>query len=278
MRFLMFPLFVLALLLSVVTSATAKETAFERIQRTQTIRCGYVTYPPYVSKNLETGKFEGIIVDVMNAAGKELGYDIQWTQEVGYADFAEGMKTGRYDMFCQVLAGTPPRSKVAYFTEPLWHEGFYVYTRAGEKKRFQTKADINDPSTTIIGIDGEIFQLLGRKYFPKAKEMSLPNMTAPSDLFMSVATGKADIVFHGHVTYSRYAKNNPSQLVRALNEPIIVLPCSLALPLGDNELQQMMNLTFEQLYRGNIIQDILAKYHLPEDVVFRRYLPYVVPK
>lgn len=64
---------VAALLLSIVAVWSAvgganggkapKETAFERIMRTGTMRCGYVVWAPYLSVDPKTGQMGGVAYD-----------------------------------------------------------------------------------------------------------------------------------------------------------------------------------------------------------------------
>jgi ABC-type amino acid transport substrate-binding protein len=59
-----------------------KESAFDRILRTQTIRCGYVVYPPSIIKDPNTGRLSGIFYDITEKMGERLNLKIEWTEEV----------------------------------------------------------------------------------------------------------------------------------------------------------------------------------------------------
>jgi hypothetical protein len=64
--------------------AARKETSFERIQRTQTIRVSYAPYAPNVMVDPNTRQMSGIFYDIVNLIGQYLGMKIQWTEEVGW--------------------------------------------------------------------------------------------------------------------------------------------------------------------------------------------------
>ncbi|HOO50986.1 MAG TPA: hypothetical protein PLK94_06835, partial [Alphaproteobacteria bacterium] len=77
--------------LPVVAAENAKETAYERVIRTGTLRCGYLTYPPLLMKDLKTGEMSGVAHDIMTEIGKRLSLDIEWTEEVGTDVMLQGI-------------------------------------------------------------------------------------------------------------------------------------------------------------------------------------------
>lgn len=74
--------------------------AFERVMRTQTIRCGYAAAPPLFIIDPSTRALSGIGHDIIEAVGKALSLKIEWAEEVGWATFPVALASGRIDMFC----------------------------------------------------------------------------------------------------------------------------------------------------------------------------------
>src|ERR1700735_3304508 len=74
-------------------SSVKTATAYERVMRTGTIRCGYVRWYPYFTKELKTGELSGLNYDAMAAIGEELDLKIEWAEEVGWGNLGEGLKT-----------------------------------------------------------------------------------------------------------------------------------------------------------------------------------------
>lgn len=58
------------MLLSV--QAMAEESAYDRVMRTNEIRCGYGIYAPWIQKDLVTGEIKGVMADVAEAVAKQL--------------------------------------------------------------------------------------------------------------------------------------------------------------------------------------------------------------
>lgn len=94
------------------------ESAYERVMRTQTIRCGYVVYPPAVIQDPNTGALSGIIYDVMQEAGNLLGLEIEWAEEVGWANTVETIRTGRTDAICVGFSAKPGGRKISRIHNP----------------------------------------------------------------------------------------------------------------------------------------------------------------
>ncbi len=157
------------------SATSAKETAFERVTRTNTLRCAYASVNPDIMVNQKTGNVEGYMVDVANAIAEKLGLKVEWVEEVGFADFAEGLKNGRYDAFCGMIAMAPHRSRAALFTIPTLYMPMYAYVRKDDD-RFHSLADMNKDGIKSVVIDGEVFQVVTRKYLPNTTEYSLPRL------------------------------------------------------------------------------------------------------
>ena len=63
---------------------SSRETAYDRVMRTRTLRCGYVLYAPAVMKSLNTGAFSGIVYEITELMGKRLGLKVEWAEEVSF--------------------------------------------------------------------------------------------------------------------------------------------------------------------------------------------------
>jgi len=92
-------LFVL-IIFSVSSFASDKELTFDRVMRTNTLRCGYVVLPPQFIQDPKTGHFSGVAYDVVMEVAKRLQLKVEWTEQVNFATVGEGLKAGRYDAFC----------------------------------------------------------------------------------------------------------------------------------------------------------------------------------
>ncbi len=66
MKTLTLVIILLSSALPAVAQEKMKESAYERVMRTGTIRCGYFLFPPLAVKNPNTNMLSGITADIFN--------------------------------------------------------------------------------------------------------------------------------------------------------------------------------------------------------------------
>jgi len=253
--------------------AEETETAYERVMRTGIFRCAYASVGIPIQKNLSSGEITGPLADIARAMTQSLDLKLEWTIEVGYADFAEGLKSGRYDAFCGIISATPSRARVATFTTPLFYTPFYIYTRKDET-RFKKLEDLNQSEIISGTVDGEAFQKVTRTHFPSAQEHSLPNMTDPTQLFVDLDAKKIDFVLHDPLKFRDYEKNNTGKVKRAFTEPLEFYPVGFAINSTEHELKDMLNTAISSLHNTGKMDQILTSHDIDKQTYFRPALPY----
>ena len=256
--------------------AADKETAYAQVLKTDTLRCAYTSVSTHVTKDFKTGEVTGLMVDIATAMAGLLQLKIEWVAEVGHADFAEGLKTGRYDAYCGILAMAPTRARVADFTMPLFYNPYYAYVRADET-RFKYPADLNRPNVKAGVIDGEVFQLMTQRFLPHAQEVGLPNMTSSGQLFVDLAGNKTDAVIHDSVVEKDYDRNNPGKVKRAFDKPFDVYPMAFAVAPEEIALKNMLNTAILVLHMQGKIDALLTKYGIDGMMTYRAAPPYQTP-
>jgi len=260
------------------TQPEAKESAHDRVMRTNTLRCGYAETGTYLYTNFQENELDGFIVDIIEAMAKKMGVSVDWTAEVGYADFAEGLKTGRYDAFCGAMTMTAERSRQATYTIPYIHGVYYIYKRADDNKKYQSLEDINKPDITYAAIDGEVFQRFSQELLPDAKAYTLPNMTNGSQLFVDLSYGKADVLIQDGTTKLDFDKSHPGKIVRALPEPVKYANTGFAVAQNEFELVETMNVALRNMIVSGEIDKILNDHGLTDEIIFRAATPYRKPE
>lgn len=259
--------------------AGKKETAYEHVMRTRTLRCGYVIDPPHVVKDPNTGSMSGVIVDTMNEAGKLLNLKVEWTEEVGWGNSAEEVNSGRIDALCTDYWMEPKQSSRLSYSMPLYYSALAAFVRANDTRFDRDLRALDSDKVTISAADGDEGGYVAQTSFPKAKLLSLPNMTDPAMNLMNVATGKADVAFVDAIVGLRFGKANPGKVKRLEpNKPLLVFPVTVPLPHGDMALKTMIDAAFSQLLQSGFIDRALTHYDVPENIVFRAAQTYQPPK
>ncbi len=268
-------LFILLAATSFKSHAEEKESAYERVMRTQTIRCGYVVWSPMFMKDPNTGKLSGIFYEYTEAVAKALDMKVEWVEETTPAAYVEALQARRFDMLCSADWPNASRGKYLDYVDPIFYMAVVPFARTGDTRFDHNPAAINDPSVTISVIDGEMSSIIAHNDFPQAKLLESPQMADASQLLINVENKKADLTITALTTGLEFNKNNPGKTRQIpMKQPLRLFPNTLSLPLGEDKLRQMMNtVTRELLYNGTIDR-IIDKYEEYRGSLYRVNLPY----
>ena len=239
----------------------AKETAYERVVRTQTLRCGYIPFVPNLVKDPNTGSLSGIDYEITEALGKKLGIKIVWAEETGWATMVPGLKASKFDALCEAAWVSPAVAKEAYYARPYYYQPLLLVVRLDDH-RFDASLDaLNAPDISIASMDGDNQRFIAEEDFPKAKVYPLPDMAGDAMVLESVASGKADATFMDAADFGYYNEHNPNKIRQTqLANPVRIYPVGFVLPMGDDRLRGMINAAFDELIYSGQVEKILKRY------------------
>jgi ABC-type amino acid transport substrate-binding protein len=239
----------------------AKESAYERVLRTNTLRCGYVNWQPYYVKDPNTGTPSGMNYEIMTEVGKILDLKIDWAEEVGWGTIGEGFKTGRYDAVCTSMWPDAGKYKNMSLSTPIFYSNIVAYVRADDD-RFDGHSDrINQKDVRIAVIDGAFTYNIAKSNFPEAQIVALPQMSQESEYLMMVPGNKADIILIDVDETKKFLEANPGKMrmVRDI-KPIKRFPHVIAMPANEMQLTQMVNQALQLLIDNGYMAAIKEKY------------------
>ncbi len=255
---------VLALLLIVFSfpvAAKDKESVYDRVMKTGTIRCGYGVFPPIIMKEPNTGEIKGIFADIMNEIGKVSDLKIEWVQEVDWGQIPQALSSGKIDAMCAGMWGTPKRGKVMAFSKPLFFSYAKAYARYDDNRFDNNMKAINDPQVKLSVNDGDISMEIAERFFPKADRVSKIQLAGEDFLLMNVATQKADIALTTPSIAQNYIKNNPKSIKEiplpnylAINQNVI------GVGIHDDAMVRLLNAAIDDLQYNGVIKGIFEKY------------------
>lgn len=238
-----------------------EETTYERVARTNTLRCAYIVYPPETIKDPNTGKLSGTVVDITNAAAEQLGWKVEWVAEVGFSDMFDGLYTGKFDALCSGLWENAARAKMALFTTPINYGVYYAFVRSDDTRFDSNLEAAQEPSVKIAVIDGEYGDFVAKESFPQTETYRLPQLTDISQLLLSVAEKKADIAFLQKGPARGFILNNPGKLKILENIPVRVMPApAIAVNPKDQILKNTLDAAFKFLLNNGSVEKVLRTY------------------
>ncbi|MGE4350712.1 MAG: substrate-binding periplasmic protein [Bdellovibrionales bacterium] len=227
---------------------TAKESVYDRVMRTGTIRCGYALYDPLLIKDPNSGKLHGVFYDLLTEIGQELDLKINWVAEVGYGEIEEGFLSNKYDVFCNGAVITPKRAKFAYYTMPIYYQATMAWVRADDSRFDASLERLNDPAIRVMVKDGDVSEMIAGKMFPEAKAVSVPQLVDYTQMLVDVQTGKADAAFLEKSYGDTFLKKNPGSIkIARLDDPVNVSAVGMLLPSGENKLKNAFDASLAKL-------------------------------
>lgn len=224
-------LMALAAALTCSNAAQAQDSGSSRldaVQKSGKLRvCSPGDYKPF-SLQRPDGGFEGLDVDLVQSAGKALGAEAEFVKS--------GWPTLMKDFIekCDVAVGgisvTLERQKTAFFTTAYMVNGKAPITKCENVAKFQTVADIDKPTVTVIENPGGSNERFARANFKQAKIVIFnDNVT----IFDEILKGKADVMISESVETLVQQKLRPGLCAVNPDKPLQYGEMAWLLPRGD---------------------------------------------
>ena len=257
------------------TGQGTKGTVYSRVIESGKIRCAYVIYPPGLIKDPNSGKISGVAAETIEEAGKNLGLQVEWAEEVGWGSMIEGLETDRYDLVVSGIWPNASRAKLVDFSTPLYYSGIGIYVRQNENRFDETLKGLNEQGIKISTIDGEMSDIIARNQFPSAQRVSLPQTADVSQLLLNVSQGRADLTFVEPYIANQFLKNNPGTIKNIVDQkPIRVFGNTVMFKRGQMEFKSMLDTTIEELINSGFVDKLVDRYETSPGAFYRRSFPY----
>lgn len=244
-------------------SATHEESVYARILRTGTIRCGYWTWPPFLTIDPNTKKMQGPTYDYMEAVGKTLGLKVEWVMEIGVGELVAALDSDRFDVMCMTVWPEEARMKNTLLSKPVFYSVVYPTVRADDARFDNDPNGLNQNSVKAAVIDADTSLSIAQTNLPHAQLVTLPQMSDSSQLMQSVATGKADVTFLDEGVVYDYNEANKVKLKLITKfGPAKVFPEVFMIKRGELELKALLDSAIDMLESDRMTAKILAPYRI----------------
>lgn len=235
------------------------ESAYDRVLKNRTIRCGYAYWEPGIMRDEKTGRLHGAFFEYVERLGRALDMKIEWAEQVDWGSLSTALKAGRVDAICAGAWANTKRGIDMLVVSPIWYNPVGAFVRADDKRFDNGLSAVDSPDVTVAGIDGEIALEIARNDFPKAKTYATPYMN--DDVLLSVATGKGDITFAPYSLGQAYERENAGKIRRIpMDQPVRVYGSALMLGIHEHALKAMIENATAELANAGIIDRIVAEY------------------
>jgi ABC-type amino acid transport substrate-binding protein len=232
----------------------------ERVNKTQVLRCGWVSHFPSSTKNPDTDALEGYVVDLMEEAGRRMGLAVDWAHETNWPLVAADLQAGKCDVACATFWSNPLAARHMLATRPFLYQPLFFVVRAGDTRLDAGLAAANDPAFTVAVLEGDAPQDVLRVSYPRARVHALPPSAEFDQLFQEVASGKADATLAAAPETGPFLKSHPGVLKIVAARPVRVYANALQLPQGAVDLKNALDVTLREMEMDGTTAAILARY------------------
>jgi len=211
--------------------ALAQEAAPSRldaVQKSGKLRiCTPGDYTPFALQKSE-GMFEGLDVDLVQTAAKALGAEAVFVKSAWptlMKDFIE-----KCDVAVGGISVTLDRQKTAFFSQAYMVNGKAPITRCENVAKFQTVADIDKPTVTVIENPGGSNERFARANFKSAKIVIHNDNTT---IFDEILKGNADVMISESAETIVQQRLRPGLCAVNPDKPLQYGEMAWLLPRGD---------------------------------------------
>jgi polar amino acid transport system substrate-binding protein len=252
------------------------QSAYERILKNNTIRVGYISYPPSLIKDPNSGQLSGIFYDVLEEIGKNMDLKIDFIEEVTWGTMIQEVNSGKVDIICTGIWPSSARGKLADFTNPIYFSPIRAYVKTGNTNFDGDLSKINSEKVKISVIDGEMTSIIANYDFPKAQLVSLTQSSDVPQVLLNVASGKAEVTFVEPIIANQYLQKNPNTIREVANvKPLRVFPNVMMVGKGEGKLLSTLNTSIEELANNGYIEKIVNKYETFPNSFYRKGISYI---
>jgi cyclohexadienyl dehydratase len=169
--------------------ATASGSRLDAVIARGTLRvCTTGDYKPY-SFLKQDGKFEGIDIDMAESLAKSLGVKAEYVK-TSWSHLMDDF-LAKCDIAVGGVSTTLERQKHVFFTQPYMIDGKTPIARCADVDKYQTLAQIDQPTTRVIVNPGGTNDRFAKQYLTHAKVTVYPDNVT---IFKQILDGKADVM------------------------------------------------------------------------------------
>jgi cyclohexadienyl dehydratase len=195
-------------------------------------------YKPF-SLQRPDGGFEGLDIDLVQSAAKALGVEVVMVKTAWPSlmkDFVE-----KCDVAVGGISVTTDRQKTAFFTTAYMINGKAPITKCENIAKFQTVADIDKPTVTVIENPGGSNERFARANFKQAKIVIFADNVT---IFDEILKGNADVMISESVETIVQQKLRPGLCAVNPDKPLQYGEMAWLLPRGDAAMKGWMDTWF----------------------------------
>lgn len=220
----------LAFAMPSAASDALADSTLARVQQSQVLRvCTTGDYAPF-SHREDNGDFEGIDIDMAASLAKSLGATVE-SVPTSWPTLMEDFTSGKCDIAMSGISVKLDRQAQAYFSQPYQTGGKTPIVRCEDVDKYQTVAQINQPSVRITVNPGGTNERFANEFLSDATRLAHDDNRT---IFNNIIEDRADVMVTDAIETQLQASRHPELCSVHPETPFTFSQKGYLLPLGDN--------------------------------------------
>jgi len=238
--------------------APLEKSTFDSILEEDEMTVCYITWPPSVIKDPNTGELSGFIIDIFEEVAKDADLEVKYAEST-WGGFPADLNTGKCDVAIAGIYPTIGRSTSVAFTKPFFYAGNSAVVRADDT-RFENIEDLNRDDIKVAVIQGEYGHIYAQKYLPKAELVVLEKSADLTMPLVTVTSGQADVGLSTSDVVSEYVAVHSELKDLFSDQPYSTTPITWAVRSDDQELLNFLDNAISYLEATGFLDATAKKY------------------
>lgn len=218
------------------------------------------TAVPFNFLDSKTNTLQGVMIDLSNALGEELGFkpDIM---SIPFASLVPSLQTDRIALISSAFAMTPARAEVVDFSDVVVTYGEAMVVNAKDTTAYTS---VDELAGKTVGVQ------IGTAYVDPVNAVSglkeVKMYDTMSDMIRDVSLGRIDAAIGDGPTMSHHVNTQGIRGVRYVDSYETTMPTQIALAVkkGDADFLERLNKGLESLREKGTLEDILTKWNIKQ--------------
>jgi ABC-type amino acid transport substrate-binding protein len=230
----------------------------DTIRASKTLHAAYVVYPPFVTKDANTGRLSGYFIDLMQKIADYGKFGVSY-EEATWGSMIAGLDSHHYDIVVSGIFPTIQRSFSAEFARPIMYVGLSAAVRSGPGTVQWTEKNLEEPGLRVAVVNGEVGYEYAKQFLPRAKLIVLDTADisrAPAE----VLYGRADVAIAESITIEEFAQHNPGLKALFTDDPLEVFGSTFMVRRGDPDWVSFLNTSIDFLQASGFLKKLDREY------------------
>jgi ABC-type amino acid transport substrate-binding protein len=232
-----------------VTSLTAYQASAQQLQshlyditKSGTLKvCIWPQYYAISLRNPDTGKLEGIDIDLSEQLAKDLGVKLEYV-ETSFSTFIADLQASKCDLGMFGVGATMKRAQAVAFTQPYLISGVYAVVQKGGK--IKSWADIDKPGVNVGMPLGSYIEPFMRGYLKNAKVVAV---APPATVQAELMSHRVDVMATDFPASTKMNAQFDWSMTLSPPEPMSVTPYAYVMNQGDQIWLNYVNLFVQNI-------------------------------